>query len=98
MFDGIHEANFNLIILVTTANFPDIMLPAYEYFYKWMLYFVAFLSIGQYFMMNFFLANVYYNFKDRLKIDVRMILIKTESYLAEFFDNFDNHSKGFLNQ
>ena len=30
MFDGIHEANFNLIILVTTANFPDIMLPAYE--------------------------------------------------------------------
>ena len=56
-----------MIILVTTANFPDVMLPAYEKNYWWMLYFVSFLLLGLYFMMNFLLANVFNNFKDRLE-------------------------------
>ena len=97
MFDTFSNANFNLIILVTTANFPDVMLPAYERNYWSMLYFIIFICIGIYFMMNFLLANVFNNFKDRLEIQAQTILIKTEMHLEEFFDNFDYHKKGFLN-
>ena len=28
-FGDLHESSFNMLILLTTANFPDIMLPAY---------------------------------------------------------------------
>ena len=66
-FSSITDANFNMLILMTTANFPDIMLPAYSENYWVMLYFVSYLFIGLYFMMNFLLANVFNRFKDRLE-------------------------------
>ena len=67
MFSGFSEASFNILVLLTTANFPDIMLPAYASNYWWMLYFITYLIIGLYFLLNFLLANVFNNFKDRLE-------------------------------
>ena len=66
-FATISDSNFNMLILMTTANFPDIMLPAYSKSYWVMLYFVSYLCIGLYLMMNFLLANVFNRFKDRLE-------------------------------
>ena len=66
-FGSISDANYNMLILMTTANFPDVMLQAYSKNYWVMLYFVSYLIIGLYFMMNFLLANVFNRFKDRLE-------------------------------
>ena len=56
-----------MIILMTTANFPDIMLPAYAENYWVMLFFVSYLIFGLYLLMNFLLANVFNKFRDRLE-------------------------------
>lgn len=85
-----------MLILMTTANFPDIMLPAYSKNYWYCMYFVSYLIIGLYFMMSFLLANVFLKFKDRLEKQADSIHSETETLLIELFDRFDKDDKGFL--
>lgn len=65
-YDTVTDSNFNMLILLTTANFPDVMLPSYNDNYWYMLFFVSYLVMGLYFLMNFLLANVFIKFKNRL--------------------------------
>lgn len=41
---------YSMFILLTTANFPDVMLPAYNANRWYCLYFISFLIIGLYFL------------------------------------------------
>ena len=60
-------AYYRMLILLTTANFPDIMLPAYDKNFWNCLIFISFLIIGLYFLSNVLLANVFSKFNKRLK-------------------------------
>ena len=66
-FQTLPDAFFNMLILLTTANFPDVMLPSYAKHYFSSLFYVSFLLFGLYFMLSFLLANVYNKFKERLE-------------------------------
>lgn len=44
------ESFYQMFILLTTANFPDVMLPAYYSNRLYSLYFVGYLVIGLYFL------------------------------------------------
>ncbi|XP_046858166.1 two pore channel protein 1-like [Xenia sp. Carnegie-2017] len=61
-FSTIHESFINLFILVTTANFPDVMMPAYHKNKGSAFFFVIYISIALYFLMNLVLATVYSTF------------------------------------
>ena len=56
-----------MLILLTTANFPDVMLPAYErnYFYAWV--FVVYFTVAFYFLFNILTASIFSLFRDRLE-------------------------------
>ena len=56
-----------MFILLTTANFPDIMLPEYDKNPINCFVFVSFLILGLFFMMNVLLANVFSKFQQRLE-------------------------------
>ena len=62
-FATIQQSIWSMTILLTTANFPDVMLPSYKKNYWSMIFFVSFLIVGLYVMMNFLLATVYNSFK-----------------------------------
>lgn len=62
---------WTLWIMVTTANYPDVMMPAYNQNRLAAIYFVAFMIITFFFLMNVILAsvvNAYDNELDRRKI------------------------------
>lgn len=61
----IGESYFNMLVLLTTANFPDVMLPAYNVNYFNSFFFITYLGIGLYFLFNILLANVYNHFLAR---------------------------------
>ena len=82
--------------MLTTANYPDVMLPAYDRQYWNMVFFVSYLIIGLYLMMNFLLATVYNQFKQRLERRHQKIISKTYDLLKLTFDNFDEEKKGYL--
>ena len=58
VFPTFGEGFYNLLILLTTSNYPDVMMPAYNGDRITFLFFLAFLLIGFFFLMNLFLAVV----------------------------------------
>ena len=61
------EAYFQMLVLLTTANFPDIMLPAYYRSYWNSLFFIVFMCFGLFFLTNILLANIFGKFRERLE-------------------------------
>ena len=57
----------SMLTALTTANFPDVMLPAYHQDYFIMFFFVSYLIVGLYILLNLLLANVFNKFKARLE-------------------------------
>ena len=67
LLSDMNASYYQLLILLTTANFPDVMLPAYETGYFNSMIFVLYLIIGLYFFLNILLANVFSMYKRRLE-------------------------------
>ncbi|KAL4223541.1 Two pore calcium channel protein 1 [Mactra antiquata] len=65
------DSFISLFILLTTANYPDVMMPAYNESRYSAFFFIAYLALELYFIMNLFLAVVYDTFsgfeKEKLK-------------------------------
>ena len=54
---------WNLLIQLTTANFPDVMLPAYGMNTAYLIFFLFYMIFGLYFLHNLFMAIMYSNYK-----------------------------------
>ena len=87
-FPTLRQTYYELLILLSTANFPDVMLPAYNvyYFYAW--FFVGYLAVAFYFMLNILIATIFNMFRNRLlekaskRIEIRILNI--DKYLKQF--------------
>ena len=66
-FGTIKDAYRNMTILFTTANFPDVFLPAMNINYFNAFLFMFFMLVGLYFLTNLLLANVFNKYEQRLK-------------------------------
>ncbi|KAM3623127.1 uncharacterized protein V6R79_007341 [Siganus canaliculatus] len=65
---------FDLYVLVTTANSPDVMMPAYNNSLIFAIFFILYILINTYIFMSVFLAVVYNNYKKYLKEEVRQLV------------------------
>ena len=61
-FTTLDDSFFFMFVLLTTSNFPDIMLPAYGQQRHFALFFVIYLTIGLFLLMNLLLAIFYANY------------------------------------
>lgn len=66
-FKTLGESFYQLFILLTTANFPDVMLPAYNSNRIYALFFVGYLIFGLYFLQNILQAIIFDNYKRRIR-------------------------------
>ncbi|GFU29882.1 two pore calcium channel protein 1 [Nephila pilipes] len=74
-FSSLQESFVSLFVLLTTANFPDVMMPSYA-MSKWSsLFFIIFIIIHVYFLMNLMLAVVYETFTRIEKDKFRKLLL-----------------------
>lgn len=65
-FSTIRDTLRNMTILFTTANFPDIFLPAMNVNYFNSFLFMFFMLAGLYFLTNLLTANVFNKYQNRL--------------------------------
>ena len=70
-FTGLIDSVRNLIFLLSTANNPNFMIPAYKENRLTALYFIAFFTIGSYILLNIFTAVVYNQFRRYLQTSMR---------------------------
>lgn len=61
-FNGLGDGMWSLLVLITTANFPDIMMPAYKENRESVLFFLAFVMIGVFLLVNVVTAVVFNSF------------------------------------
>jgi two pore calcium channel protein, plant len=66
-FPNVGEGYYQMVILLTTANFPDVMLPSYNMNRAACIFFIFFLLFGLYFLLNVLLAIVFDNYKSRIE-------------------------------
>ena len=62
-FSSVSNAFMSLLVLLTTANHPDIMMPIYQYNRFSSIYFILFLGIGTFLILNLLIAATYSQFK-----------------------------------
>lgn len=69
-FSGFGEAFVSVFILLTTANFPDIMMASYQHHPLYSLYFIGFLLFVLYFLLNALTAIVYNAYRTETQKEV----------------------------
>ena len=95
-FENLPESYYNMLILLTTANFPDVMLPAYNMSFYWSLYFISFLLLGLYALLNLLLAQVFNSFRTRLVSEGIEYLRRMEAQLDKYFKRFASPDTDYL--
>nr|XP_035926871.1 two pore calcium channel protein 1-like isoform X3 [Halichoerus grypus] len=85
-FTNILEIAFELYVLVTTANSPDVMMPAYNFNWWYSLYFITYIIINTYIFMSVFLAVVYNNYRKHLKNEIRKLAYLKRHKMIEAFN------------
>ncbi|KAF2358934.1 Ion transport domain, partial [Trinorchestia longiramus] len=85
-FSSYWDSLFDMYVLVTTANHPDIMMPAFNEHVVYVTFFVAFLVLCYFIYMNVVLAVIYNSYKQQLKAEVLESFLSRQQQLQQAFD------------
>ena len=97
-FSSFPSSVWTLWVLSTTANFPNVMLPSYTESRDSVVFFVSFLVVSYYFVMNLMLATVLWNYNkegDRFK---RTLEENIHDNLSAAFDLLDYSKVGYVSK
>nr|XP_034916613.1 two pore calcium channel protein 1 isoform X2 [Populus alba] len=89
---------YQMFVLFTTSNNPDVWIPAYKVSRWYCLFFILYVLIGVYFVTNLVLAVVYDSFKDQLVKQVSEMDRSRKRILMKAFNLIDKNDAGYLNK
>lgn len=89
---------YQMFVLFTTSNNPDVWIPAYKNSRWSSLFFVVYVLLGVYFLTNLILAVVYDSFKAQLAKQVIEMDTTRKGILGKAFSLIDTYKHGFLNK
>ncbi|XP_042433296.1 two pore calcium channel protein 1 [Zingiber officinale] len=96
MFTSYGTTLYQMFVLFTTSNNPDVWVPAYKSSRWSCIFFVLYILLGVYFLTNLILAVVYDSFKNQLAKQVFQMDLMRKNILEKAF-NLINVS-GYLNK
>eukprot|EP00494_Astrolonche_serrata_P031418 UN31687 len=76
----------SLVTLLTTANFPDIMMASYIRNHSVVLFFVVFIFVGIFFLMPLILAVIYNHFQKNNREQYSKLRQRRKDSLSRAFD------------
>ncbi|KAL6561513.1 mitochondrial thiamine pyrophosphate transporter [Orobanche minor] len=98
LFTSYGATLYQMFVLFTTSNNPDVWIPAYKASRWYCLFFVLYVLLGVYFVTNLILAVVYDSFKSELVKQVAEKDHNRTRILKKAFNLIDNKNLGYLNK
>ncbi|XP_021017753.1 two pore calcium channel protein 1 isoform X2 [Mus caroli] len=92
-FSTLENSIVNLFVLLTTANFPDVMMPSYSRNPWSCVFFIVYLSIELYFIMNLLLAVVFDTFNDIEKHKFKSLLLHKRTAIQHAYGLLANQRR-----
>ncbi|KAK7855057.1 two pore calcium channel protein 1 [Quercus suber] len=89
---------YQMFVLFTTSNNPDVWTPAYKASRWFCLFFVLYILLGVYFVTSLILAVVYDSFKGQLAKQVSVMDSTRRRILEKAFNLIDKNNHGFLDK
>lgn len=89
---------YQMFVLFTTSNNPDVWVPAYKSSRWYALFIVIYVLLGVYFLTNLILAVIYDSFKEQLAKQLAQIDSIRKTILQKAFDLIDTNGQGYLNK
>eukprot|EP00743_Colponemidia_sp_Colp-15_P005824 GILK01006259.1.p1 GENE.GILK01006259.1~~GILK01006259.1.p1 ORF type:complete len:793 (+),score=91.09 GILK01006259.1:78-2456(+) len=93
-FPSFFDSATHLLILLTTANSPDIMIPAYTEARVAAIFFIIFLCVGLYVLYNMLLASFFACSKAELRNEYKRFKRNKEQALRNCFQVLQRHQQG----
>ncbi|XP_015573991.1 two pore calcium channel protein 1 [Ricinus communis] len=98
VFTSYGKTLYEMFVLFTTSNNPDVWIPAYKASRWYCLFFVLYVLLGVYFVTNLILAVVYDSFKGQLAKQVSEADSMRKRMLVKAFNLIDKYNVGYLNK
>lgn len=98
VFYSYAETLYQMFVLFTTANNPDVWIPAYKASRHYSIFFILYVLLGVYFITNLILAVVYDSFKEQLVKQVAGMDSMRKTILGKAFDLMDDDKNGVLDK
>ena len=90
-FTSFYQTFVSLYVLLTTANFPDVMMPSYAKSRWSSVFFIIFLSVVLYFIMNLMLAIVFVSFSNIEREKFRKLFLHKRAACQHAFQLLISH-------
>ena len=85
-----------MVVLLTTSNYPDVMMPSYSDNRMNAIFFITFLIIGLFLLMNLLLAIFYAKYQEKADDSIDRSRQNRNKFFYEMFIKYDKNGDGYL--
>eukprot|EP00919_Chromeraceae_sp_WS-2016_P025632 GHVR01060583.1.p1 GENE.GHVR01060583.1~~GHVR01060583.1.p1 ORF type:complete len:489 (+),score=83.05 GHVR01060583.1:55-1467(+) len=97
-FGTLVKSSWSLLVLLTTCNYPDVALPSFYSNRFSIIFFVVYVAIGCFFLLNFVVAVVLSAYQTLDEQEEKESLDLTELHLKYAFDIVDFQKKNYISR